>query len=128
MRVQFRGRVSVENGHIINMMQAARLLRQGCVGLLCYLPDSKSETVTISDIPVIREFPDVFSDDITGLPPNRFVEFTIGLEPGTYPLFIAPYHTSLIETKELKSQLENLLEKGYTMPRASPEVVQYCCS
>ena len=74
----------------------------------------------MDEIPVVREFPDVFSDDITGLPQEREVEFTIDLIPGTEPISIPPYRTAPAELRELKAQLEELLSKGFIRPSISP--------
>ena len=69
------------------------------------------ETKTLmSDIPLVREFSEVF-EKVFGLPPEREVEFSIDLVPGTGPISIAPYRMSLVELSELKKQLEELLEK-----------------
>ena len=62
----------------------------------------------MDEILVVRELPDVFRDDITGLPPDR-VEFTIDLIPGTEPISIHPYRMAPAELRELKAQLEELL-------------------
>ena len=74
----------------------------------------------MEDILIIKEFPDVFPDDISGLPPDREVEFTIDLIPGTEPISIPPYMMSLAELRELKAQLEELLSKGFIRPSTSP--------
>ena len=74
----------------------------------------------MDEIPVVREFPDVFLDDIAGLPPEREVEFTIDLIPGTEPISIPPYRMAPAELRELKAQLEELLSKGFIRPSISP--------
>ena len=71
-------------------------------------------------IPVVREFPDVFPDDIAGLPPKREVKFTIDLIPGTEPISIPPYRMAPVELRELKAQLEELLSKGFIRLSISP--------
>ncbi|WVZ64083.1 hypothetical protein U9M48_013652 [Paspalum notatum var. saurae] len=70
-------------------------------------------TKTIDEVPVVCEYPDVFSDDLPGLPPDRAVEFAIDLVPGTVPIAKAPYRMSGKEYDELKKQLDELLEKGF---------------
>ena len=67
----------------------------------------------VDEIPVVREFPDVFPDDIVGLPPEREVEFIIDLIPGTKSISIPPYRMAPAELRELKAQLEELLSKGF---------------
>ena len=74
----------------------------------------------LDDIPAAREFPDVFPDEIPGMPPLREVEFCIDLTPGATPISKAPYRIALAELKELKAQLKELLEKGYIRPSTSP--------
>jgi hypothetical protein len=74
----------------------------------------------IEDIHVVREFLDVFPDDLHGMPPERAIEFKIELQPGTAPIAKAPYKMSPVELKELKIQLQWLLDKGYIRPSISP--------
>ena len=74
----------------------------------------------MDEILVVREFPYVFLDDIVGLPPEREVEFTIDLIPGTEPISIPPYRMAPIELRELKAQLEEFLSKGFIRPSISP--------
>ncbi|GAU42269.1 hypothetical protein TSUD_81770 [Trifolium subterraneum] len=76
--------------------------------------------VKLEEIPVVREFSDVFPEDISDLPPEREVEFSIDLVPGTSPISMAPYHISASELNELKKQLEELLEKKFIRPSVSP--------
>jgi hypothetical protein len=74
----------------------------------------------IEDIHVIREFLDVFLDDLPGMPLERVIEFKIELQPGTAPIAKAPYKMSPVELKELKIQLQGLLDKGNIQPSISP--------
>ena len=74
----------------------------------------------MDEIPVVREFLDVFPDDIAGLPQDREVEFTIDLIPETEPISIPPYRMAPAELRELKAQLEELLSKGFIQPSISP--------
>ena len=60
---------------------------------------------SVEDVRVVRHFPDVFPDDLPGLPPDRDVEFTIDLLPGTDPIFLTPYRMAPAELRELKIQL-----------------------
>ena len=108
------------NGALISSMRAAQLLSQGCQGFLCYLDDLEVEKVVLAEIPVVQDFPDVFPDEIPGLPPQREIDFSIELEPGTRPISRAPYRMAPAEMAELKTQLEELVEKGYIRPSASP--------
>jgi hypothetical protein len=74
----------------------------------------------LEDIHIIREFSDVFPDDLPGMPPERAIKFKIELQPGTAPIAKAPYKMSPVEMKLLKIQLQGLLDKGYIHPSTSP--------
>jgi hypothetical protein len=74
----------------------------------------------LENIHVIREYPDVFPDELPGMPPERAIEFKIELQSGTAPVAKSPYKMSLVEMKELKVQLQGLLDKGYIHPSTSP--------
>jgi hypothetical protein len=72
------------------------------------------------DIRTISEFSDVFPEELSGMPPNREIEFVIKLVPGTAPIFKRPYRMTANQLAELKEQLQELLDKGYIHPSASP--------
>jgi hypothetical protein len=72
------------------------------------------------NIRVVRDFPDVFLEELPGMPPDREVEFVIDLLPGTGPISKWPYMMFVEELKELKKQLMELQEAGYIRPSSSP--------
>jgi hypothetical protein len=72
------------------------------------------------NIQVVRDFPDVFPEELPGMPPDREVKFIIDLLPGTAPISKRPYRMSVEELKELKKQLMELQEAGYIRPSSSP--------
>ena len=74
----------------------------------------------LASIPMVCEFLDVFPKDLPGLPLDRDVEFSIELEPGTSPISRRPYRMALKELAEMKTHLEELLEKGFIRPSSSP--------
>jgi hypothetical protein len=76
----------------------------------------KQAKKNLEDIPVVCEYPDVFSSDYSGLPPWREVEFGIECVPSTNPISKAPYRMASPELKELKEQLQELLDKGFHSP------------
>jgi hypothetical protein len=76
--------------------------------------------IKVKDIPVVCEFPDVFPDDLPGMPPDRDIEFIIELQPGTAPISKRPYRIPPNKLAELKIQLQDLLDKGFIRPSASP--------
>ena len=120
MEVKFWGIRRELSSSMISAMAAQRMLRKGCQGYLAYVVETEKEGTMVDEIPVVREFPDVFPDDIAGLPPEREVEFTIDLIPGTEPISIPPYRRAPVELRELKAQLEELLSKGFIRPSISP--------
>src|SRR4030067_2895271 len=73
-----------------------------------------------SELPVVNEFLDGFPDEVADLPPEREVDFSIDLVPGTSPVSMAPYRMSATELSELKKLLEELLEKKFIRPSVSP--------
>jgi hypothetical protein len=72
------------------------------------------------DIRTVSEFLDVFSEELPGMPPDREIEFVIELVPGAAPIFKRPYRMVANQLVELKEQLQELLDKGYIRPSASP--------
>jgi hypothetical protein len=78
------------------------------------------EGIKLKDIPIICEYPDIFLDDLPGMPLDRHIEFIIELQPGTAPISKRPYRMLPNELAELKIQLQNLLDKGFIRPSASP--------
>ena len=120
LEVKFRGIRRELSSSIISVMAAQRMLHKGCQGYLAYVVETRKEGTLVDEIPVFREFPNVFPDDIAGLPPDREVEFTIDLIPGAEPISIPPYRMAPAELRELKAQLEELLSKGFIRPSISP--------
>ncbi|BAS93193.1 Os05g0296332 [Oryza sativa Japonica Group] len=81
---------------------------------------SELHQIGLSEIPIVREFGDVFPEELPGMPPKREIEFRIDLAPGTTPLYKRPYRMAANELAEVKKQLEELKEKGYIRPSTSP--------
>ncbi|GJS80517.1 putative reverse transcriptase domain-containing protein [Tanacetum coccineum] len=82
--------------------------------------EKKSDEKRLEDIPVVREFPEVFPEDLPGLPPVRQVEFQIDLMPGAAPVARAPYRLAPSEMQELSDQLQELADRGFIRPSTSP--------
>ena len=118
--VKFRGIRRELSSSMIFAMAAQRMLRKGCQGYLAYVVETGKEGTLVDEIPVVREFPDVFPNDIAGLPPEEEVEFTIDLIIRIEPISIPPYRMAPIELRELKAQLEELLSKGFIRSSVSP--------
>jgi hypothetical protein len=76
--------------------------------------------IKLEDISIVCENPDVFPNDLPGMPPDRDIEFIIELQPSTAPIFKRPYRMPPNKLAELKVQLQDLLDKGFIHPSASP--------
>jgi hypothetical protein len=74
----------------------------------------------LQDIHVVCEFPDMFPDELPGMPPKSAIEFKIKLQPGMTTIAKAPYRMSHVELADLKIQLKDLLDKGFIHPSSSP--------
>jgi hypothetical protein len=74
----------------------------------------------VERIPVVCDYPDVFPDELLGMPPDRDIEFAIELQPRTAPISKRPYRMPPAELAELKKQLQDLLDKGFIRPSTSP--------
>ncbi|GJS80178.1 putative reverse transcriptase domain-containing protein [Tanacetum coccineum] len=124
----FRGNES-SNGResrlaVISYSKAQEYMAKGCQVFLAQISakkeEDKSERKQIEDVPIVRDFPEVFPEDLPGLPPARPVEFQIDLIPGAAPVARAPYRLAPSEMKELSEQLQELSDKGFIRPSSSP--------
>jgi hypothetical protein len=99
-----------------------------CGELILYLPsqgDTHSCAFSMIESPLKRilvasEYPNFFPDELSGMPPDRDIEFAIELQPGTAPISKRPYQMPPTELAELKKQLQDLLDKGFIHPSTSP--------
>ncbi|GJR03761.1 putative reverse transcriptase domain-containing protein [Tanacetum coccineum] len=109
---------------IISCTKAQEYLAKGCHVFLANITATKDEDKSkgkrLEDVPVVREFPEVFPEDLPGIPPTRQVEFRIDLVPGAAPVARAPYRLAPSEMKELAEQLQELTDKGFIRPSSSP--------
>ncbi|WVZ77137.1 hypothetical protein U9M48_025037 [Paspalum notatum var. saurae] len=120
----------MENDAVLDVGSRTVQLRSRVSGkvLRVHMPDMKhmvptvnaTELDEIKKIPVVRDFPDVFLEELPGLPPDRDVEFRIDLVPGTAPVSKRPYRMAPDELKELKIQLQEQLDKWFIRPSSSP--------
>ncbi|GJU38517.1 hypothetical protein Tco_1191474 [Tanacetum coccineum] len=113
---------------IISCIKASKYIKRGQLMLFvekAHVTEKEPKEKRLEDVPVIRDFPEVFPDDLPGLPPPRQVEFKIELVPGAYCTFFAsaPYDGNPSELNEfffLADQLQELSEKGFIHPSSSP--------
>ncbi|GJV68800.1 putative reverse transcriptase domain-containing protein [Tanacetum coccineum] len=109
---------------VISCLKAQEHMAKGCQVFLAHISakkeEDKSEGKQIKDVPIVRDFPEVFPEDLPGLPSARPVEFQIDLIPGAAPVARAPYRLAPSEMKELSEQLQELSDKGFIRPSSSP--------
>ena len=118
--VTFIGERSNHFSNVISAATAKKMVRKGCEAYLAYVVDMVKARPSIFDIPTVSDFPDVFSEELPGLPPQREIEVAIDVIPGATPASITPYRMAPVELKELKLQLQELLEKRFIRPSVSP--------
>eukprot|EP00253_Pinus_taeda_P022079 PITA_22079 len=106
----------------ITASQLAKCIRNRCqvYAIQVGYAETKNKENPLEHLPVIKEFADVFPEEIPGLPPKRDIDFTIELIPGAAPVSRTPYRMSVPELTELKMQLQELLDKNYIRPSVSP--------
>ncbi|GJX53842.1 reverse transcriptase domain-containing protein [Tanacetum coccineum] len=91
-----------------------------CQVFMIQVMEKKADEKRLEDIPVVKEFPDVFPEDLPGIPPVRQVEFQIDLIPGAAPIARTPYRLAPSEMQELSNQLQELTDRGFIRPSTSP--------
>ncbi|GJX52557.1 putative reverse transcriptase domain-containing protein [Tanacetum coccineum] len=110
--------------HIISYTKTQEYMLKGCPVLLANVntkeTKEKSKKKQLEDVPIFQDFPDVFHEDLPGLPPTRQVEFPINLIPGAAPVARAPYRLAPSKMKELLEQLKELSDKCFIRPSSLP--------
>ena len=104
--MEFEGDRRVLSTCVISALEAKRLLHKGCEAYLAHVIDTPTLELTLEIVPIVREFLDVFLEDLLGLPPDRELEFDIVLLLVSNPISIPPYRMALAGLKELKTQLQ----------------------
>ncbi|GJR75767.1 putative reverse transcriptase domain-containing protein [Tanacetum coccineum] len=110
--------------NIISCTKTQKYLLQGCHIFLAHITiketRDKSKKKQLQDVPIVKKIPEVFPEDLPGLPHTRQVEFHIDLVPGAAPIARAPYRLAPSKMKELVDQLQELSDKGFIRPSSSP--------
>ncbi|GJS84702.1 putative reverse transcriptase domain-containing protein [Tanacetum coccineum] len=110
--------------NIISCSRTQKYIEKGCQVYLAHVTskkaNDKSEEKRLEDVPIVREFPEVFPEDLPGLQPARQVEFEIDLVPGAAPVARAPYRLAPAKMQELSTQLQELSDRGFIRPSSSP--------
>ncbi|GJT23465.1 hypothetical protein Tco_0893402 [Tanacetum coccineum] len=109
---------------IISCTKTHKYIKRGCPIILAQVTkkgtEDKSEEKRLEDVSIVRDFLEVFPEDLPGLPPTRQVEFQIDLVPGVAPVERAPYRLAMSELQELSTQLQELSDKGFVRLSSSP--------
>ncbi|GKA13023.1 putative reverse transcriptase domain-containing protein [Tanacetum coccineum] len=115
---------------IISCTKTQIYIKKGCLIFLAQVmkkeTEDKSEEKRLEDVPTVQDFPEVFPEDLLGLPPTRKVEFQIDLVPGVVPMARALYRLAPSELQELSTQLQELFDKGFIRPSSSPWESRSC--
>ncbi|GKB33063.1 putative reverse transcriptase domain-containing protein [Tanacetum coccineum] len=116
-----------EHGSQLNIIlrtKTQKYLLKGCHVFLAHVTAKKSKDKSqekrLENVPIVQDFPEVFPEDLSGIPPTRQVEFQINLVPGAVSCLRAPYRLAPFEMKELSDQLQELFDKGFIRPSSSP--------
>ncbi|XP_039003058.1 uncharacterized protein LOC120129676 [Hibiscus syriacus] len=105
---------------VVSAFLAERIIRKGFEASLAYILYTRSSRSDIEGIQIVKEFLDVFPEELSGLPSNREVEFEIEVYSGSTPVSMASYRMGPNKLKKLKFQLQVLLDRGFIRPSASP--------
>ncbi|WMV07854.1 hypothetical protein MTR67_001239 [Solanum verrucosum] len=96
-------------GRFISYLKARKLVLKGCIYHLVRVHDSSVEIPPFQSVPIVREFPDVFPDDLPGIPPERVIDFGIDIISDTCPISFLPYRMAPVELKKLKELLKGFV-------------------
>ena len=118
--VTFVGEQSGVRHAVISAVRAKRLLSKGYQEYLAHVVLNDIAPSSVEDVKGVRHLLDVFPEDLPGLLPDGNVEFTIDLLPGTDLISLTPFIMALAELRELKIQLQELVDKGFIQPSTSP--------
>ncbi|XP_070057808.1 uncharacterized protein [Nicotiana tomentosiformis] len=119
-QLEWKGTLGHSTSKVISYVKARCMVEKGCLDYLAYICYPSVEVPSLDSVPVVRKFPTVFPADLLGMPPERDIDFCIDLDPGTQPISIPPYHMAPPELKELKEQLQDLLDQGFIGPSVLP--------
>ncbi|KAH0697738.1 hypothetical protein KY290_015654 [Solanum tuberosum] len=106
--------------YVVVNYNAKKLVGQGCLSYLAHILEVDVELPSIKSFHVVSKFKEVFPTKLSGMPLDKDIDFCNDLEPGTCHISIPPYHMSATELRELKAQIQELLDKGFIHPSASP--------
>lgn len=107
-------------GQIISFLKASKMIAKVFLYHVVRFKNRECETPSIETILIVREFQEVFPNDLLGVPPKQEFDFGIDLLSDTNPILIPPYRMDPAKLKEMNLQLKDLLDKGFIQPSISP--------
>ncbi|XP_070055774.1 uncharacterized protein [Nicotiana tomentosiformis] len=116
-QLEWRGTLDYISSKVVSFLKAQRMVEKECDAYQAFVRDVSVDAPNIESLLIVRDFLDVFPADISGMPPDRDIDFDIDLLLGTHPISIPLYR--MVPT-ELKDQLQELLDKGFIQPSVSP--------
>jgi hypothetical protein len=120
-RITLQGIQKPVSARQISTLQMRKYCRKGCpLYAIQVLKKIEGDKPSLEDHPTLREYRDVFLEEVSGLPLRRDIDFSIELAPGAVPLSRTPYRMSTPELVELKLQLKEMMDKGHIWPNVSP--------
>ncbi|XP_071933715.1 uncharacterized protein [Coffea arabica] len=118
LRLDVRG--WLVSSKLVSEIRVRKLLSKEAQGYLAFLINTPGDKMKLEDVLVVNEFSDVFPDELKSMPPEREIEFKIDLVLETALIAKTPYRMAPAELKELKLQLQDLLERGFIRESESP--------
>ncbi|XP_070019480.1 uncharacterized protein [Nicotiana sylvestris] len=100
--LEWKGDVVTPTGRFISYLKTRKMISKGYIYHLVQVKDVDAQIPTLQSVPIVNEFPEVFPEDLPGIPPDREINFGIDLLPGTKPISIPPYRMAPAKLKELK--------------------------
>ncbi|XP_070046804.1 uncharacterized protein [Nicotiana tomentosiformis] len=105
--IEWKGDNVMPKGTFVSYLKATKMINKGCIYHLVWVTDTTVEASTLESVLVVNEFPEVFHDELPGIPLDREIDFGIDVMPGMQPISIPPYKMAPAELKELKEQLRD---------------------
>ncbi|XP_019246490.1 PREDICTED: uncharacterized protein LOC109226146 [Nicotiana attenuata] len=118
--LEWVGYTATPRGRFISYLKARKMIAKWCIYHIVRVKDADAEIPTLQSIPIVKEYADVFPDELPGIPLEREIDFGIDLLSGTQSISIPPYRMEPADLKGLQEQLKDLLEKGFIKPSTLP--------
>ena len=97
----------------MSCLKACKMISKRCLYHIVRVKDLRFEAPSLDSVPVVKDFPEVFHDDLPRIPPVHEIDYGVDLMSDTKSISIPHYRMALDKLKELKAQLKDLLDKGY---------------